>query len=530
MLQLLSPIGLSALAALALPLAIHLWRPPPQTVRLGSLRFLDNLPHRRLRNLRWRERALLAARLALLAALALLLAGPHWRHQPPTTPQRWALLDPAAAVSGDAAARLRRLRGEGYTVHRLTPGFPLVDSTAASTPPADLWSLLRAADATLPAGSTLVVFTPGRLAALHGTRPALRHCRVNWITTPDAAGTATQSWIESARMSAPPDQPETIRGLIGTSAAGSTRFAEFLWPPGPGAPAGPGIELSSDRSRLRLSPPVPGPWVRVEKAPGTLRLVILHNADRDTDARYVEAAARAVAAVTGQPLAITARPLDDSPDPGQPSVADWVFWLGARPVPTVVANGVANLVSDAGSGPRDIPTTEEGLIVAPPGAPGAAALAAASVPLWRRVPAALPLNDRIETLWTDGHGEPLLTLERVGRRHRWRFYSRFHPDWTDLPRTAALPALLGGLLFPSSALPADPVHDRRLADATQGSVSLSPAPESAPVPAPPAPPAGLDLHWPLWLLAAGLFAAERLLSRRATPRAVPAPTAAVPAR
>ena len=109
MLQLLSPAGLWALASLALPLAIHLWRPPPQTVRLGSLRFLDNLPHRRLRNLRWRERALLAVRLALLTALALLLAGPHWRQRVFAGPQSWVLLDPTATLSGDSAARLRQL-------------------------------------------------------------------------------------------------------------------------------------------------------------------------------------------------------------------------------------------------------------------------------------------------------------------------------------------------------------------------------------------------------------------------------------
>ena len=203
MLQLLSPAGLWALAALAMPLAIHLWRPPPQTVRLGSLRFLDNLPHRRLRNLRWRERALLAVRLGLLTALALLLAGPHWRQRAPAGPQRWALLDSDAAVSGDSAKRLDQLRRDGYTVHRLAPGFSLSDTAPGSTPPADPWSLLREADAALPAGSALAVFTPSRLAVLHGARPALRHCRVEWITTPDSAGTAAQSWIESLRVSAP---------------------------------------------------------------------------------------------------------------------------------------------------------------------------------------------------------------------------------------------------------------------------------------------------------------------------------------
>ena len=91
---------------------------------------------------------------------------------PPPTPQRWALLDPTAAVSGDAAARLQQLRDEGYTVHRLTPGFPLGGLPCLlPQPPTDLWSLLREADAALPAGSTLAVFTPGRLTALRGTRP-----------------------------------------------------------------------------------------------------------------------------------------------------------------------------------------------------------------------------------------------------------------------------------------------------------------------------------------------------------------------
>ena len=218
MLQLLSPAGLWALAALALPLAIHLWRPPPLTVRLGSLRFLDNLPHRRLRNLRWRERALLAVRLALLTVLTLLLAGPHWQQRPPAGPQRWVLLDPDAAVSGESANRLRQLRGDGYAVHWLAPGFPLSNAAPAFAP-SDLWSLLREADAALPAGSTLAVFTPGRLAALRGTRPALRHCRVEWITTPDHAGTTAQSWIESLQDSGPSATPRKVHALVGASDA-----------------------------------------------------------------------------------------------------------------------------------------------------------------------------------------------------------------------------------------------------------------------------------------------------------------------
>ena len=522
MLQLLSPAGLWALASLALPLAIHLWRPPPQTVRLGSLRFLDNLPHRRLRNLRWRERALLAVRLALLTALALLLAGPHWRQRAPAGPQRWALLDPAAAVSGDSAARLRRLHDDGYSVHQLAPGFPPPDAAPASAPPSDLWSLLREADAALPTGSTLAFFTPGRLAALQGTRPALRHCRVEWITTFDSAGTAAQSWIESLQISASSGTPSKGRALVGTSDAASTRFADVLVPPAQGASAGPTVELSSDATRARISLPATGPWVRADRAPSTLRLVILHDPDRAEDARSVEAAARAVAAVTGQALAINVLSAGNDPARGHPP-ADWLFWLSARPVPASLADGTANLLSDAESPPRDAPASTEGWIIAPPGTPGAAALGEASVRLWRRVPATLPLAADTAILWTDSQGDPLLTLQRTSHGRRWQFDSRFHPDWTDLPRTIALPAFVEGLLFPPPAIPADSAHDLRLADPSQLSVSLSPAPANAPVPA-SLRTNGVDLHWPLWLLAAGLFAADRLLSRRAAPRPVSAPT------
>ena len=529
MLQLLSPAGLWALAALALPLAIHLWRPPPRTVRLGSLRFLDHLPHRRLRNLRWRERALLAVRLALLAALALLLAGPHWRQGASNGPQRWALLDPAADVSGDAAARLRQLRGDGYTVHRLARGFPSPEAAPASAPPSDLWSLLREADAALPAGSTLAVFTPGRLSSLHSACPFLRHCRVEWVTTPDAAGSAARSWIESLRVSASSGTPAKGRALVGTSDAASTWFTDVPTPSGRSAPTTPAVEFAADGFRARLSLPTPGPWVRADRAPSTLRLVILHDPDRAEDARNVEAAARAVSAVTGQLLAINVLPANDDPNQGHPA-ADWVFWLSAHSVPAAVADGTANLVSDAESSPRDAPASTEGWIVAPAGTPGAAAFGAASVRLWQRVPAP-PLTADTATLWTDSHGDPLLTLARVPHGRRWRFYSRFHPDWTDLPRTAALPAFVEDLLCPPSASPADPAHDLRRADPTQLDLSLSPAPTAAPPPALPALPVGIDLHWPLWLLAAGLFAVERLLSRRPTPQPLPAPaTAAVLAR
>ena len=200
MLTLLHPAALWTLGALALPLAIHLWRPPPRTVRLGSLRFLENTPRHPLRHLRWRELLLLCTRLGLLAALSLLLAEPRWTTTTPAGPRRWALLDPTASLAGDAFERWHKAQADGDEFHLLLPGFPVASNhpSSGNAVAPDLWSLLREADAELPAGSTLNVFSPGRLAALRGSRPALAHCRVEWVQTPDAANEMPRVWVLSA--------------------------------------------------------------------------------------------------------------------------------------------------------------------------------------------------------------------------------------------------------------------------------------------------------------------------------------------
>jgi hypothetical protein len=111
-LQFLSPLALFALAALAVPAILHLWRPPAKTVRVGTLKFFTGPPVRRLNKLRWRERLLLAVRLLLLTLLVLLLAQPIWRKQPSAKPQKWALLEPGLTLPAT-------LRSVGTSCERL---------------------------------------------------------------------------------------------------------------------------------------------------------------------------------------------------------------------------------------------------------------------------------------------------------------------------------------------------------------------------------------------------------------------------
>ncbi|MEJ7662798.1 MAG: BatA domain-containing protein [Hymenobacter sp.] len=104
MLTLTNPSALLALLGLLVPLAIHLWnRRPGREVAVGSLRWLAAGANRRLCSLRLEQVWLLLLRAALLAALAVALAGPAWRQVRPAG-RGQVLVSPALADGGSLAA------------------------------------------------------------------------------------------------------------------------------------------------------------------------------------------------------------------------------------------------------------------------------------------------------------------------------------------------------------------------------------------------------------------------------------------
>ncbi|QQP97263.1 BatA domain-containing protein [Lysobacter enzymogenes] len=174
---LLLPMALAALAALALPLLIHLARRSEQRPTVfAALRWLREKPRPRSR-LRFDEWLLLLLRLLLLALLALWLAQPVLFGAQSQT--AWLAvapgLQPARAAAGLENAKLER--------RWLAPGFPRLD-TPAPVAPADLASVVRELDATLPPGVGLTVAVPARLDGADGAR--LRLSRpVQWRVVDD---------------------------------------------------------------------------------------------------------------------------------------------------------------------------------------------------------------------------------------------------------------------------------------------------------------------------------------------------------
>lgn len=169
----LFPAGLIALAALLLPLLIHLARrDQQQLIDFAALRWLSAKPRPR-RRIRFDEWPLLLVRLLLLALLALLLARPALEGMADTQPR-------VAVLSGvDLAAARRTITDAEAQWLWLAPGFPRVDKTPAPGAAQPVASLLRELDARLPAEAPLTVVVPTVLDGLDAQRAQLSRA-VRW--------------------------------------------------------------------------------------------------------------------------------------------------------------------------------------------------------------------------------------------------------------------------------------------------------------------------------------------------------------
>lgn len=184
-LGLLLPAGLLALSALLMPLLLHVTRRTEQRpVVFAALRWLQAAQRPR-RRLHLDELPLLALRLLLLAALAVLLAQPVLSGV--FGSRDWVAVAPGVGRADARAA----IDAPDAAWHWLAPGFPALDRDAPSGAPLTS-SLLRELDAALPDGAALTVLVPTRLDGLDGERPALRR-KVDWrvvdteLATPSAA-------------------------------------------------------------------------------------------------------------------------------------------------------------------------------------------------------------------------------------------------------------------------------------------------------------------------------------------------------
>lgn len=173
----LLPGALAALAALLLPILIHLSRrSESQRIDFAALRWLQSRLRPRRRPV-IEERLLLLVRLLLLLVLVLFLAQPVRHH--PDKPAHWITV-----VPGTAWQSVSGLPTGGQVQRRwLAPAFPVMESAAPANGAASLTSLLRELDAQLPKSTALTVVLPESLSGLDAERLRLSR-KIEWRVVP----------------------------------------------------------------------------------------------------------------------------------------------------------------------------------------------------------------------------------------------------------------------------------------------------------------------------------------------------------
>jgi hypothetical protein len=278
-LALLVPAALAALAALLLPLVLHLQRrrQQPRTVMFAALRWLGESarPQRRVRLV---DPWLLLVRCLLLASVVLLLAQPVLYGM--NDGRAWHVLVPGIdpdSIDWPAGTDAIERRW-------LVDGFPaLQDAAPAPTAPVATGSLLRELDARLPAESALTVYLPAEIDGLDGARLALSRA-VDWRVVPSA----------TASVTAPETAASMLRIAIGGADVDDARWrylqaAQAAWAADTGAEPVAPVEFDPTR------PPPAGLdaviWLSQEPVPAPLaswladggRLLVFVDADAEPD-------------------------------------------------------------------------------------------------------------------------------------------------------------------------------------------------------------------------------------------------------
>ena len=530
MFTLLRPAALLALSGLLVPVAIHLWnRRPGREVAVGSLRWLAAGANRRLRNLKPEQLWLLLLRAALLAVLAVAVAGPVWRTAQPIS--RGVVLLSAEAARLPALAGLKptidSLRRKGYVLRWLAAGFPRVpggtwravaagrpnataDSAAPRLPTGPAWARVQQATATFP-GQPLFVVTSTALRNFQGSRAPLP-AAVRWQMLPD---TTTSTWLAAAARVG-----DSLQLLVGRSNETQTTYRRRnVRQPSDTQPFRvPGL------APMRLRPAKQGgtslilipvaahqPLAEIDVAVTPTLIELYASPEYAVDARYLEAALRAAAVGMPVPpklLRTKLRPTHLK--------ADWTFWLSAEPLPQ-------NWQQDADKNAQRLWLEATGPGVADTAHFATTEPAAVPATVFRRDARRPAPGNAI--VWADGRGRAILSRQALGRGSLYQLHTRLHPTWSELADDSQLPARLLELLQPepngNAARQQPPLaqreaaHDRRALAPTQLPTSAGPA--TGPTGQKTALPDAFrqtDLRPWLVLLAGLLLLLERLLAYR----------------
>ncbi|WP_158622619.1 BatA domain-containing protein [Pedobacter sp. KBW06] len=461
--SLLYPIGLFALAGLVIPLIIHLWNVKQgKTLKIGSISLLGEAAPLSSRSYRITDWLLLLLRLLLIILLAFLLAEPYMRENAAKGDQKgWLMMEKQtfSLVYRTQKKSIDSLLKAGYELRRFEPGFSTINlndtltkDSLSHTETISYFSLLRQLNERLPAGFPVILYADQQLSKLSGALPEVDF-NLQW------------KGIEKT---------DTVRNWTAVSAL---KIYEATSSP----------SLTSYRS------------LDTSKVPPLISVLLFKGANAE-DGNYVMAALTAIADFTKRRIEVKQWNEQYNSD----LKYDIGFWLSDQPVSDRFSKNI-NQAGRLFSYESGKTVAVHSMIDLQPGKTGNDAI----VELNKRIAAGTELG---ESIWKDGFGQPVLSLEKEKSPEHYHFYSRLKPQWTTLVWSgqfvkALMPIVLGneetGQGFGFERNPEDQRKSTPFLSQKQNSIPAATiGKESVTVPLNPF----------FWLLAMAVFLLERVLS------------------
>lgn len=489
-----TPIWLFALAAIGIPVLIHLWNiRPGKTLKVGSIALFTESSPKSSRSFKLMDILLLILRCLMLILLALILAAPFLqRHLNITKAKGWVLM-PKPYFSETYSRfehKIDSLVKEGYEVHYFNTGFQKTNTDSllkggdyiderSNTTPVNYRALTRLLSKKVPASTAVEIFTPGYIGSFTGTKPQT-NLHINWHTYTPVDSVRT--WPAAAWLTT----NGTIRIMQGTSSPSGTGYQYIDIKNG--GQNGSAYQLSMEHG----VPVVSSDKQKISVDTATQRIAIYSDKDAG-DAGYLKAALSAIAQLTQRKATIRQYTSLQNIPAGQ----NWLFCLSDRAITQTAALKAKNIfryeagktiIADSWINNTANYTLSQGAV---------------KIPLHKTIDAK-PLGD---VLWTDGFGKPVLSKNG----DIYHFYSHFNPAWNDLVWSDEFPKWLMAFMQPT--VKANDIYDRRIISPEQVQpIFMADADKIT-----DAQYQNISLVNYLWMILAIIFITERWLATRNKP-------------
>ena len=489
MFNLLQPIWMFAVAGIAIPIALHLWNVRQgKVLKVGSVALLTEQPVKNSSSIKLNELLLLLLRCLLITLAAVLLAKPQWTPAKNTAKNGWVLIPKAefSKTYSHFKPLVDSLLGAGYSLHYFDASFEekKVDEALKEEASAqdagkavDYWKTIaqlnRVVDTTLP----LYIFTNNQLSNFSGSRPGVS-LKLVWQTF--TVDDSLQQHLAGAYKT----YDGGIRVVTANSTPTGTSIAYNTVAEAGLAAAGYSVQANG---KLNQKGKI-GSAVLLDTAPLN---ITVYTGSYPTDAGYIKAAIDAIREFSKKNINLRLAEKEADIAKGQ----EWVFWLSDKPMPpNIIAKNILQYEAGKQLSASSWVQTAGGYTVNE------------TDPALNEFTVPTP-NSTISqsTLWRDGFGNPLLTLEN-GKTNVYHFYTHFNPAYNGLAWGGNFAQLLFTLLVNTDKpLPA---NDARIIDAVQ----LQPYPVSANVSTTQITKQPVDLAMAAWLAMAVIYLLERIVA------------------